>query len=423
MVRFCKELRSFLRGLWNRGRAERESRHLRGSFGKVITFTRPAKKSGLKSRRAMEKRLFGGRFRGKVVILHTFGAAPCALFYRNQYMNTMKTLRMVCLWLTALLLAACGQRSDRMVMEGKVRGLDKGEFYVYSADGLREGVDTVRVLDGEFRYECGLTEPTLLTLLFPNFSQIVIVAAPGDELAFETSVDRPAQAQVKGSKENELLTDFRQKAFNRAETQVRDEAEAFIRKNPATLAALAVYQRYFERDAGTDAARALSLLDVLKKAQPRCAALQRMDIRLRALLQASTGRKLPDFKVQDLRGDTVDSRQLRGKPLVILFWGTWNSSTYAQPRQVRRLEREWGDRVRFLVVGVDYDAKNFATRFRRDSLDCPMVCEGDAFASPLAEKLGVRTVPGNLLVDAGGVIRARDLDLGKLEQEVRKLLP
>lgn len=335
----------------------------------------------------------------------------------------MKTLRTVCLWLSALLLVACGQRSDRMVMEGKVRGLDKGEFYVYSADGLREGVDTVRVLDGEFRYECGLTEPTLLTLLFPNFSQIVIVAAPGDELAFETSVDRPAQAQVKGSKENELLTDFRQKAFNCAETQVRDEAEAFIRKNPATLAALAVYQRYFERDAGTDAARALSLLDVLKKAQPRCAALQRMDSRLRALLQASTGRKLPDFKVQDLRGDTVDSRQLRGKPLVILFWGTWNSSTYAQPRQVRRLEREWGDRVRFLVVGVDYDAKNFATRFRRDSLDCPMVCEGDAFASPLAEKLGVRTVPGNLLVDAGGVIRARDLDLGKLEQEVRKLLP
>ena len=87
------------------------------------------------------------------------------------------------------------------------------------------------------------------------------------------------------------------------------------------LAALAVYQRYFERDAGTDAARALSLLDVLKKAQPHCTALQRMDSRLRSLLQASPGRNLPDFKVQDLRGDTLDSRQLRGKPLVILFWG------------------------------------------------------------------------------------------------------
>ena len=340
-----------------------------------------------------------------------------------QDMNTMKTLRTVCLWLTLLLLAACGHNSDQMVMEGKIRGLDKGEFYVYSADGLREGVDTVHVVGGEFRYECGLAEPTLLTLLFPNFSQIVIVAAPGDELSFEASVDRPAQAQVKGSEENELLTEFRLKAYNRAETQVRADAEAFIRKHPATLAALAVYQRYFERDAGTDAARALSLLDVLKKGQPHCTALQRMDSRLRSLLQASPGRKLPDFKVKDLRGDTVDSRQLRGKPLVILFWGTWNGNTYGQPRQIRRMEREWGDRVHVLIVGVDYDAHNFAARFRRDSLDAPMVCEGDAFAGPLVQKLGVRTVPGNLLIDAEGVVRGRDLDLVKLEQEVRKLLP
>ena len=81
-----------------------------------------------------------------------------------------------------------------------------------------------------------------MTLLLPNFSQIVIVAAPGDELSFEASVDRPAQAQVKGSEENELLTEFRLKAYNRAETQVRADAEAFIRKHPATLAALAVYE-------------------------------------------------------------------------------------------------------------------------------------------------------------------------------------
>ena len=50
-----------------------------------------------------------------------------------------------------------------------------------------------------------------------------------------------------------------------------------------------------------------------------------------------------------------------------------------------------------------------------------MVCPGGAFQSPIAQRLGVRYVPGNILVNAKGRIVGRDLELPALESELKKL--
>ena len=67
--------------------------------------------------------------------------------------------------LSALLLAACSQPKDKFIFEGKIAGIQQAEFYVYSDDGALSGVDTIRIDDGKFSYECQLTSPAVLTLL------------------------------------------------------------------------------------------------------------------------------------------------------------------------------------------------------------------------------------------------------------------
>ena len=58
---------------------------------------------------------------------------------------------------------------------------------------------------------------------------------------------------------------------------------------------------------------------------------------------------------------------------------------------------------------------------RRDSVAAPIVCQQEAFSSPLVRLLGTRYVPGNILVGADGTIVGRDLDAQALEQEVGRL--
>ena len=109
--------------------------------------------------------------------------------------------------LSALLLAACSQPKDKFIFEGKIAGIQQAEFYVYSDDGALSGVDTIRIDDGKFSYECQLTSPAVLTLLYPNFSQTYIVAEPGKTIEMKGDAAKLGEADITGSEENELLTD------------------------------------------------------------------------------------------------------------------------------------------------------------------------------------------------------------------------
>ena len=197
--------------------------------------------------------------------------------------------------LSALLLAACSQPKDKFIFEGKIAGIQQAEFYVYSDDGALSGVDTIRIDDGKFSYECQLTSPAVLTLLYPNFSQTYIVAEPGKTIEMKGDAAKLGEADISGSEENELLTDFRQKQNTLPENNQRLAASEFIRTHKKTLAAVAVFKKYFAYAQAPDAATTRSLLKDLTKAQPRNAALTLMAERLLAQLNGAAGQTLPDF--------------------------------------------------------------------------------------------------------------------------------
>ena len=78
----------------------------------------------------------------------------------------------------AAALTACGPGKDRVRIKGKLANITTAEFYVFSEDGSFDGVDTIRIEDGQFTYERKLTEPAILTLLYPNFTQTYLVPSP-----------------------------------------------------------------------------------------------------------------------------------------------------------------------------------------------------------------------------------------------------
>ena len=107
-------------------------------------------------------------------------------------------------------LTACGPGKDRVRIKGKLANITTAEFYVFSEDGSFDGVDTIRIEDGQFTYERKLTEPAILTLLYPNFTQTYLVAEPGKTIKMKGDAAKIGDAEITGTDENKMLTEFRE---------------------------------------------------------------------------------------------------------------------------------------------------------------------------------------------------------------------
>ena len=166
--------------------------------------------------------------------------------------------------LLATFVAGCSVSKDRFRLSGKFKHLHSANIYIYSENGH----DTIRVDGGKFVYEKKLSHPVILTIQYPNFAEMKIVAEPGKETKFSTDAADLTQTKLSGTEENELLSDFYYDTANKNEAEARKAAEAFITKHPSTLAAEAVFRTYFAESVNPDAKRTLKLLNLIIKHQP-----------------------------------------------------------------------------------------------------------------------------------------------------------
>lgn len=313
-------------------------------------------------------------------------------------------------------LAACQNDDNRFHLDGEISGLTQTEFYIYNDEGLLPGIDTVRVLDGRFKYERELPGPMVLTLLYPNYSRTHFVAEPGRKLKLRGESSKLKSVDISGSEENELLSKFRIENAGKPAKELSMAAAQFIRDYPARLSAWAVFKSYFGQMKNRDAVLMQPLLDTLRAAQPDNRAIEEMDGMLRSQLGTAVGSRLPDFEAVTLKGDTIRRSDFEGKPLLVVFWAPWSSESFNLVKRIAYYESHYINRLQILTVSIDYEKRTTEVRLKQQVLRSPSVCEERGFSSPLARTLGVRYVSGNLLVDEKGIIIKRDVPMDALDR-------
>ena len=87
-------------------------------------------------------------------------------------------------------------------MKGSIKNVNQVDLYVYAEGTPNPQVDTIRVRGGEFTYSRSLSQPEILTLLFPNFSELQVVAEPGTNLELVADASNLSGTIIKGTKEN-----------------------------------------------------------------------------------------------------------------------------------------------------------------------------------------------------------------------------
>ena len=326
--------------------------------------------------------------------------------------------------LLCLLLFSCGTPNGRFRVEGRFKNLNQGEFYIYDFDhGWK---DTIAVRDGRFVYDIALRDTVTLSLLFPNYSELPIFARPGTTVKIAGDVSSLRETAITGTRDNETMTDFRQQINDLAPPKQLEAARQFIADNPKSPVSEYLLRRYFilTPPLATETAprydEALTLCNTMLEAQPQNLRLIQLQQQLEQL-QNQQGVRLPSFSTVDTRGRSVGNMQLKSRANVICAWASWSFDSQNILRQLWTLHKKNPTRLAIVALCLDASPSEGRRMIERDSINCPFICDGRLWQSPLVGTLGITTIPATILTDAQGNIVARNLPYNELKTKIDSL--
>ena len=128
------------------------------------------------------------------------------------------------------------------------------------------------------------------------------------------------------------------------------------------------------------------------------------------------------LKGQDLTGATVDIAAYRRKIVLIHYWATWCEPCKADMILLKDFHARHasGD---FDIIGVCLDSSTTAVRtyLSQNRFPWKQVLEPGGQDGPLANEMGVMTLPLMLLVDQQGNVVNNNIHVADLDAEMAKL--
>ena len=339
-----------------------------------------------------------------------------------QRLFRKKVMRFLPFYLFTFLLLSCGPEGDKFRLSGRLRNINQGQFLVYSPDGGFVGIDTIKVQNGRFSYEREVRNDITLMLVFPNFSEQAIFAAPGEEVEIKGDATHLKEITIKGTDENDELTKLRMRVNKLTPPEIPAAIAQYIEEEPTSIVSLYLLDKYFVSAKTPDYVEGQRLAGLMLKANPDNGRLRKLKKQLDGLRNNRLQATLPAFSVTDMKGQKVNNGMLKNKVGVITTWATWHYPSLEIQRRLRKLQKKHAQDLALLSICLDGDKRECRKRVDRDSLQWFIICDGQLFQTPLVQQLGLYVVPAMLVVNKQGRIVARDLEANKVEEEIEKIL-
>lgn len=319
--------------------------------------------------------------------------------------------------LLTLVLVSCGVDGKHFKLEGRFLHLNQGEFYVYSTDGVLDGIDTIKIEGGRFAYEIPCDEEGTLVMVFPNFSEQPVFTQPGKTVEIKADASHLKELEAEGTDNNKLMTVFRKQVSNMSPQQAIDAAAEFVKHNPKSDVSAWLIRKYFILAPKPDYAKAKQLLDLMIAEQPKNGKLVNLQQQLIGLA-ATVGKSLPIFTATDINGNKVTQANLTQSPNAVVFlWASWNYESTDMQRQLKRLKAAKGNGLSVIGVCIDPSKSEMQQYLRQDSISWPTINDGMMFDTKIAKQLGLSQVPANILLKNGKIV-GRNLRMNELKEKI-----
>lgn len=279
-------------------------------------------------------------------------------------------------------------------------------------------MDTIKVQDGRFAYQTYLDKETTFNLVFPNFSEQVVFGKPGKKVSIHGDVTHLKEIKIKGSEENNLMTDFRKSIDGCSPPDILKEVKFFVRNHPESFVCKYLIIKYFITVQSHDYKTAYELIKQTAAARPNDMQLKKLKTQLGNLQQASVASALPKFSVRDQNKKIVTQNFCKGKVGLIVVWASWSYEGEEMLRKTKELEDEFGDKLAIISISLDASRYNCQQSRIRCNVDWSDIFSGKMWESPIVKQLGIGNVPDNIIIGRNGIIRERGVSNNNLRERI-----
>ena len=319
-------------------------------------------------------------------------------------------------------MVACGTESGKFRLEGRLRNINQGEFWVYSLDGGLIGIDTIPVRNGRFSYEMDLYDQSTLMLVFPNYSEQPIFAKSGATVSIKGDATHMKEMIIEGTSDNEDMTMLRMELNDLTPPDIPGAVANYIKENRESPVSIYLLQRYFIMSPEPDYRQARVLTEMLLQENPENGQLLILKKQLKQLESSGIKSIIPKFSATDINGKNVTEKALNGNVNVVTTWASWSYLSITQQQHVKELKEQYGDKLGVVSICLDAQPATCRRQIARDSLKWSTVCDGRMWETPLLQKFGLADVPANVLIDSKGKVVARNMTIKHLEERIHKML-
>jgi len=350
--------------------------------------------------------------------------------------------------LIALFFVSCDNKNI-YILEGNIKGLKNSELYIVSDTSLR--VDTIRAKSDKFTYR-GVS-PTVepLVIYMENGSVwITLWVQNGEKFYLTGDVNFPEMMMVKGGEINKLLSEFKteNQSLIKEKCDLRDKlstnsylsadsnlnisnsqqssqlknvnqilktrAQDFVEVHTSSIASLVLIQDYILNiENACDIQPFLNLVSADVKKNPL---FDKLQILCSKDLQTKTGQPAPEFKIRSIGNDTISLETFKDKYLILTFAAS--NCIFCQPEynELLAIKNIFPQKeLAILTVSLDENKDNWKKLAQEKGINWTQAIDSMGWASEMALRYNVFSLPCNYLIDNKGVIIGSKLRIDSIQ--------
>ena len=379
-------------------------------------------------------------------------------FYINKTPDflRMKTAYSICLLLLVLVVMSCEDDKNSYILKGNIKGLKGSEIYILSDTDLHR--DTIRTKSGKFTYRgvAPTVEPLRIDMNNNN-AWITLWVQNGERFSLTGNADNPEMMLVEGGEINKLLTGFKKDNLSTLKEKyelgnkisahselstasnmdindaplssrlknvdhiLKTRAQEFVETHPSSIAALVMIHDYIlDFENACEIQPYLNLISEELRTNPL---YEKLQARCLNDLQTKAGKPAQNFSIRTTENDTISLNTFKDKYLILTF--ATSHCEFCKPEYTELLairDSFPAKDLAILTVSLDENREDWKKLAQDEKIKWMQAIDSAGWASKMASRYNVMSVPCNYLIDKKGIIIGSKLPVDSIQSILKEKL-